>query len=216
MPWGAIVVTIITIGFLITGLIGPTFAQLRFRRTREPSMPELEQIETRWPTSTSMCDRVVIIETVGDASVEVAIRGVPGYRILFVTDYVLESLDGSIVEALFAAELARTKRWYREYQVLAATMVLALGSAAFLLVVPFELGFGAMLVLAMVLFAIGRTIQYRADAAAAAEVGTTALLDAFETVTAQRGIQPVSAGWRNLFTVQPRLGDRIERLREQG
>lgn len=213
---GALVMVVaITLGFVLIGLVGPLLAQIRLRRTRSPTASDRAQLDARLPPLGFDPTRVVVIDTVGEASVEVSIRGVHGYRILFVTDFVLEELDAEVASALFAAEVARARLWYREFQVVAAGIVIALGTASLILLVPFELGFGGLLIAAVVLFAIGRRLQYRADAQAAAIVGAEVIADAFETVGELHGADLSRGGWRTYLQVQPGLGDRIYRLRQR-
>lgn len=213
MDGGLVAVAVISVGFLVVGLLGPAYAQRRLRRCREPGPDDLERLEAVRPPGVALPDRVLVIETVGEASVEVAIRGPPGSRVLFITDHVLEAIDAGVATALIAAEAARTRVWYREYQVVAATVAIALGSSALLLVIPFELGFGALLVAAALMLAGGRWLQYRADAVAAGTVGAAALADAFETVARFHDADLSRGGWRSYLEVQPRIGDRIARLR---
>lgn len=215
MDIGLLAVVVLAGAVLIVGLIGPLFAQRRLRRIRAPTTTDQELLSGLLPAHLDPPDRFVVIETVGESSVEVAIRGPPGYRTLFVTDYVLESLESEIARALLVAEVARAELWYREYQVVAATIAIALGTAGFLLVIPFEAGFGGMLIAAAIMLTIGRRLQYRADASAGEVVGPAVLADAFETVADRHDVDTTSGGWRTYFEVQPPLGDRIHRLRAQ-
>lgn len=215
MDIGLAVVGVFAVIFLIVGLIGPMYAQLRLRDWREPTESDRQAIDDREPQEPVSLTRTVVIETVGEASVEVAIRGPPGYRVLFISDYVLEELDSEVGWALLSAEMARVRLFYRDYQVVAAAIAIALGTAAFLLVIPFELGFGGLLVVAALMLTIGRRLQYRADRVAAETVGAAELADAFETIGELHGADLSSGGWRTYLEVQPPLGDRIERLRDQ-
>lgn len=208
-------VVIVSLGFLILGLLGPMLAQLRLRTWREPTLTDDELLESRRPPM-SIDARLVIVETVGDASVEVAIRGPPGYRVLFLSDFVIEELEPPVTKALLAGEIARARLYYREYQVLAATVAIALGLAALLGVIPFELGFGGLLVVSALLLAIGRWLQFRADSNAASVVGAATLADAYETIAELRDVDLSSGGWRSYLEVQPPLGDRVARLRRDG
>lgn len=214
MEWGIVGVVAIALLFFAVGSIGPLLAQRRLRRTRPLTATEREQLDGRVEGLVAIPHRRLVIETVGDESIEVAIRGPPGYRVLFVTDYVLHELEPTVARALLCAEAARSSLWYREYQVGAASVAIGLGAASLLLVVPFEAGFGALLVAALVMFAGGRRLQYRADAKAAEAVGAEPLADAFETVALRHGADLDRGGWRAYLEVQPRLGDRIHRLRE--
>lgn len=208
-----VVVVAMAVGLIVVGLIGPLIAQRRLRRLHDATADERERLAAVAPNGHELPPHVAIIETVGEASIEVALRGPPGHRVLFITDYVLTDLDEPIARALIAAEHARTDRWYREYQVVAAAIALTLGLSAFLALVPFELGFGGLLLAAAVMLAGGRWLQYRADAAAAATVGADAVADAFEHVAEMHGHDLERGGWRSYLEVQPPLADRIHRLR---
>lgn len=213
MDPGLIAVLALSGGFFVIGLIGPLLAQLHLRQWREPTETDRESLETVLPPEPIDVARTVVVETVGDDSVEIAIRGMPGCRVLFLSDFVLQDLNTPTARALLAAETARARLLYREYQVMAATIAVALGTAAFFLVVPFELGFGSMLVAAFVLLTVGRWLQYRADSQAASVVGAGELADAFEEIANLHDVDLSGGGWRSYLEVQPSLGDRIERLR---
>ncbi len=209
-------VVVVSLVFLILGLVGPMLAQLRLRTWREPTLTDDELLESRRPPISIDPARTVIIETVGDASVEVSIRGPPGYRVLFISDFVLEELEPTVTKALLAGEIARSRLYYREYQVVAATVAIALGLAALLGVIPFELGFGGLLVVSALMLAIGRWLQFRADSNAASRVGAATLADAYETIAELHDVDLSPGGWRSYLEVQPPLGDRVARLRRDG
>lgn len=208
-------VVVVSLGFLLLGLLGPMLAQRHLRTWREPTLTDDELLESRWPPM-SIDARLVIVETVGDASVEVAIRGPPGYQVLFLSDFVLEELEPTVTKALLAGEIARARLYYRDYQVVSATVAIALGMSALLGVIPFEIGFGGLLLVSALLLGIGRWLQFRADSNAASRVGAATLADAYETIAELHGVDLSSGGWRSYLEVQPPLGDRIARLRRDG
>lgn len=205
----------LVIGLVAIATVGPLLFHQRFRTVREPTETETELLEAVWPSFSDQRPPTQVIETVGERSIELSIRGPPGFKVLFVTDYVLHEIDREHVRALIAGEMAREQLYYTEYRVIAAALALGLGTSAFLLIIPFSYGFGALLVLAAAMLAGGRWLQYRADAIAGDEVGNDALAAAFAYVADLRGIEPKSGGASDAFSVQPTLGDRIERLRDR-
>lgn len=205
-------VAVVTVGFFIIAMIGPLIAHLN-RRVRNPTASEVERIESFRAGIGPRITRRKVIETVGESSIDVTIRGPPGYRVLFITDYVLEDLDASVARPLVAAAFARRATWYDEYRVVSATVAIGIGMATVTLLLPFDLGMAGLILAALVMFAVGRWLQYRADDIAAAAVGADRLADAFEAVASMRGIELTTSGYRRYLEVQPSLGDRVTRLR---
>lgn len=207
----------VTVAFLLVVFVAPLAANLALRDVREPTtVDDWDRLDSLRAGVGPDLDRVRIVETVGEASVEVSVRGPPGYKVLFVTDYVLTDLDEDVARSLFAAEAGRLAVRYSEYRAGTASAVVGLGAAAFVGLVPFTDGMLALAVGALVLFAGGRWLQYWADARAAETVGAEGLADAFETVAALHDGDLETSGWSGYLEVQPKLGDRVERLREGG
>ena len=207
----------VTVTFLVVIFLAPLAANLALRDVREPtSVEDWVRLDSLREGVGPHLDNVRIVETVGEASVEVSVRGPPSYKILFVTDYVLTDLDEEIARALLAAEAGRQAVYYAEYRAVTAAAVVGLGATALGGLVPFTDGMLVLAVGALVLFAGGRWLQYRADARAAEVVGAEQLADAFETVADLHEKELETSGWGGYLEVQPKLGDRVERLRESG
>lgn len=206
-------VVFVALAFLLATTLGPVFLNVRLRRTREPTETERDRLDRHCESTGLLPDRTFVVETVGEASVDVKTVGIPGYRVLLVTDYVLESLEDDVLTGLLAAEGGRASTYYAEFRAVAVTVVIGLLTATFAGFVSFDLGVPLVGVVALLAFAIGRRIQYRADAIAAERVGNETVADAFESVANARGIEPETGSWRTLFEIQPPLGDRIARLR---
>lgn len=206
-------VVFVALAFLLATALGPVFLNVRLRRTREPTETERDRLDRRCESTGLLPDRTFVVETVGEASVDVKTVGIPGYRVLLVTDYVLESLDDDVLTGLLAAEGGRARTYYAEFRAVAVTVVIGLLTTTFAGFVSFDLGVPLIGVVALLAFAIGRRIQYRADAIAASRVGSETVAGAFESVADVRGIEPETGSWRTLFEIQPPLGDRIARLR---
>ncbi|MEF8779682.1 MAG: peptidase [Haloferacaceae archaeon] len=205
----------VAVAFLLAAMFGPVFLNVRLRRTREPTDAEESQLDRRCESAGLSPDRSFVVETVGEASVDVKLVGVPGYRVLLLTDYALESLDDDVLTGLLAAEGGRGDTYYAEFRAVAVASVIGLLAATFAGFVGFDRGLALVGGVSLLAFAIGRRIQYRADAVAAERVGADAVADAFQAIADLRGVEPETGSWRTLFEVQPPLGDRIARLRSR-
>ena len=210
--------------------VGPLYAADRFRDLREPTDAERAQITALAEPGGLDVDRIAIEsadETEGisdDASgrrgsatgpAEVAVRGPPRRRVLFLTEDVLTDLDEDVAVGLLAAEAGRVAAYYAEFRAVAVGAVLAALAAVVTALVPFQSGFGAVVAVGIVSFWAGRRVQYAADSRAADAVGADRVADAFERVAERRGVEPETGDWSTWFEVQPPLGDRIERLRDR-
>lgn len=194
--------------------VGPLYVNDRFRETRRPTDEERARLAELRETAGLDVERVAIVETTGEASVDVAVRGPPRRRVLFVTDYVLDELPEEHAVALLAAEAGRVDTYYAEFRAVAVAAVLTVLAAIVTTLVPFDSGFLWLAALGLASFWAGRRVQYEADERAAERVGGDRVADAFEHVADLRGVEPKTGDWRTWFEVQPPLGDRIARLRE--
>ena len=204
--------------------VGPLYAADRFRDLREPTEAERAQIAALAEPGGLGVDRVAI-ESSGAAGggsdgaergpAEVAVRGPPRRRVLFLTADVLNDLDEDVAVGLLAAEAGRVAAYYAEFRAVAVGAVLATLAAVVTTLVPFESGFAAVIAVGIASFWAGRRVQYAADARAADAVGADRVADAFERVAERRGVEPETGDWSTWFEVQPPLGDRIARLRER-
>jgi hypothetical protein len=211
--------------------VGPLYAADRFRDLREPTPGERERLASLRETAGLDVDRVAI-ETDGGRSesddgttvdgdgsgigrVEVAVRGPPRRRVLFVTESVLDALDEDVAIGLLAAEAGRVETYYGEFRAVAVAAVLAILAAIVTVAVPFQAGFASLVAVGLAAFWVGRRVQYAADDRAADAVGAARVADAFERVAAVRGVEPETGDWSTWFEVQPPLGDRIAALRER-
>ena len=206
---GVVVVSVLAVE------VGPLYVNDRFRDLREPTAPERAGLDALRAAADLDVERVAIIETTGEDSVEVAVRGPPGRRVLFVTDYVLDELEEDVAVGLLAAEAGRVKTYYGEFRAVAVGVVLAILAAIVATIVPFDTGFASLVAIGVAAFWVGRRVQYAADDRAADVVGADVVADAFERVSAIRGVEPETGSWSTWFEVQPPLGDRIAALRER-
>ncbi|MUW15495.1 peptidase [Halorubrum sp. CBA1125] len=213
--------------------VGPLYAADRFRDLREPTDAERAQLAALRDRAGLDVERVAIERMTGGAgasgseegrpddgagdgrSAEVAVRGPPGRRVLFVTDDVLDALEEDVSVGLLAAEAGRVETRYGEFRAVAVGAVLAILAAIVTTVVSFDAGFASLVAVGLAALWAGRRVQYAADARAADRVGASLVADAFERVAAIRGVEPETGDWSTWFEVQPPLGDRIARLRER-
>ena len=197
---------------LLVAVGGPVVVR-SLRSHRPPTAAEADALATRLAAAAYEPSGVAVRETGDDGAVAVSIRGLPGRRRLVVTDEVLSGLDDDTAGALLAAEVERARHYYLEYRAVASAAVVALATAMFSGLLSVPNGVVVLALAALVLFWLGRQLQFSADRVAAERVGAAALADTFEAVAARRGVDPEPASWRTLFEVQPPLGQRIDRLR---
>ena len=124
--------------------IGPLYAADRFRDLREPTDVERKRLASLRETAGLDVERVAIEtgdEAAGDGEiadgaatngdgagigrVDVAVRGPPGRRVLFVTENVLDGLDEDVALGLFAAEAGRVETYYGEFRAVSIAAVMA-------------------------------------------------------------------------------------------
>jgi Zn-dependent protease with chaperone function len=224
----AFLVGVAVVAFLAVE-VGPLYAADRFRDLRDPTAEERDRLASLRETAGLGVERVAIErdsetsvdgtavdgEEPGIGRVEVAVRGPPGRRVLFVTESVLDGLDEDIAIGLLAAEAGRVETYYGEFRAVAIAAVLAILAAIVTVAVPFQAGFASLVAVGLAAFWVGRRVQYAADDRAADAVGADRVAGAFERVAAVRGVEPETGDWSTWFEVQPPLGDRIAVLRER-
>lgn len=229
----AFLVGVAVIAFLAVE-IGPLYVTDRVRDLREPTGPERAALDALRAAAGLDVERVAIIESdegrdvddpsatssatdlaADSGSIDVAVRGPPRRRVLFLTERVLDGLDEDVAIGLLAAEAGRVETYYGEFRAVAIAVVLGVLAAIVTATVPFEAGFASVIALGLAAFWVGRRVQYAADDRAADTVGATRVADAFERVATERGVDPETGDWSTWFEVQPPLGDRIAALRER-
>ncbi|ACM58244.1 M48 family metalloprotease [Halorubrum lacusprofundi] len=206
--------------------IGPLYAADRFRDLREPTDAERGRLEYLRETAGIDVDRIAIERrgeneteekngNEGVGRIEVAVRGPPRRRVLFLSEAVLDDVDDDVVIGLFAAEAGRVGTYYGEFRAVAIAAVVGVLAAIVTATVSFDAGFASLVAVGLTAFWVGRRVQYVADDRAADAVGAGRVADAFERVAAVRGVEPETGDWSTWFEVQPPLGDRIAALRER-
>ncbi|AZQ15754.1 peptidase [Halorubrum sp. PV6] len=224
MLTAALLVGVAVLTFL-TVEIGPLYAADRSRERRDPSDAERRRLDALRERAGLDVDRVAIarrddadreredtsVEDVG--RIEVAVRGPPRRRVLFLSPAVLDDLDEETALGLLAAEAGRVETYYGEFRALAVAAVVGVLAAIVTATVPFDAGFASLVAVGLAAFWAGRRVQYAADARAGDAVGADLVADAFERAAAARGVEPATGDWSTWFEVQPPLGDRIAALR---
>jgi len=231
----ALLVGVAVLSFLAVE-IGPLYAADRFRDLREPTDVERGRLDYLRETAGLDVGRVAIERrdagevggdevdagetggkdgTKGVGPVEVAVRGPPRRRVLFLSEAVLDGLDDDVAIGLLAAEAGRVETYYGEFRAVAIAAVLGVLAALVTATVPFGAGFASLAAVGFAAFWVGRRVQYAADDRAADAVGAGRVADAFERVAAIRDVDPETGDWSTWFEVQPPLGDRIAALRER-
>ncbi|WP_128903945.1 M48 family metalloprotease [Halorubrum amylolyticum] len=212
--------------------IGPLYAADRFRDLREPTPAERGRLDYLRETAGLDVDRIAIEcrdggEVGGDEAdgddpgsdsvgrIEVAVRGPPRRRVLFLSEAVLDDVDEDVAIGLLAAEAGRVETYYGEFRAVSVAAVVGVLAAIVTATVAFDAGFASLVAVGLAAFWVGRRVQYAADDRAADAVGAGRVADAFERVAAIRGVEPETGDWSTWFEVQPPLGDRIAALRER-
>ena len=195
--------------------IGPLYAADRFRELREPTDPERAALDELRREAGLDVDRVAIVETADADAIDVAVKGPPRRRVLFISEGVLAELDEDVAVGLLAAEAGRVETYYGEFRAVAIAVVVGILAAIVTATVAFDAGFLSLLAVGLASFGVGRRVQYAADDRAADAVGAARVADAFERVAERRGVEPETGDWSTWFEVQPPLGDRIAALRKR-
>ncbi|SDY25039.1 peptidase [Halopenitus persicus] len=217
-----IVLALVPILAVLAVTVGPLYVADRYRETRDPTRAERAQLDELRSAAGLDVEPVAVLESgteadadAADAAVEIAVRGPPGRRVLFVSETVFKGVDEDLAVALLAAEAGRVETRYTMVRAVGVAGVTTILAAIVATLVPFDAGFTALAVVGVVSLWAGRRVQYAADARAADRVGASRLADAFERMADRRGVVPERGDWRTWFEVQPPLGDRIDRLRER-
>jgi len=157
--------------------VGPLYVADRFRDLREPTPEERERLAALSETAGLDVDRTAIETATADdrgseiGRVDVAVRGPPRRRVLFLTESVLDGLDEDTAIGLLAAEAGRVETYYGEFRAVAIAAVLAILAAIVTVAVPFQTGFASLVAVGLAAFWVGRRVQYAADDRAADAVG---------------------------------------------
>lgn len=156
---------------------------------------------------------VRVLDTDREGTVNATVRGVPGYRRLFVTSTFLDVLDDETATALLAVQAGRQNA--RVLARVVAGLLLALVPLFVADIGPLWPLAGVSLGLVVLsLWATRRGVR-AADEYAAERVGPGAVADALKRYADVHNMEPSRRRLANPFSKSPPLGNRIDRLREQ-
>ncbi|KAA9400091.1 peptidase [Haloarcula sp. CBA1130] len=158
---------------------------------------------------------VRVFDTEQERTANVTVRGVPGYRRLFVTSTFLDVFDDETATALLAVQAGR-----QNARVLTRVMGGLLIAVVPLFVALADIGpLWPLVGASLGLFTVGLWVTRRgvraADDYAAERVGPDAVADALERYADVHDMEPSRRRFANPFSKSPPLGNRIDRLREQ-
>jgi hypothetical protein len=188
--------------------------------TREPTAEERDRLG-RLCDETGLDPRTVRVLEVADARQAFAfVRGLPGRRHLFATDYLLDELDDGTLRAYLALQAGRSRVNHLEVRaaIVVGTALFTLGPLLGVLRVP---GVAdrtvALVALAAGLLGLwaGQRLVYRVDAAAAERTSREAVEAAIERYA---DLNDVPMGWGRLASLrrmEPPPTRRIDRLRDR-
>lgn len=185
---------------------------------REPTSDERERIERLCNPVNLTVSKVWLLKTTEQKRISSTVYGVPSRRVLFLSDYALDSLDDSELSAIMAAEV-QSRRTYTLVYEMVATSFVAVGIVACLELIAlgtppvvWVIAISSLPLLWVGLAWGGRRLVYRADAAAAEQVGTRQLVEAYTRRADLHDADLDDGGLRTLWSMEPPMGRRIDRL----
>lgn len=153
---------------------------------------------------------------VADGEADVALAGLASrWRVLFVTERALSSLDDAVLGALVARELVHARRHTAVERVAVETVPVAVWLASFEVLGPGRAVFvGGLLVgpYAVAVGYAGLRAEYAADEAAADVVGRDAVVSAIRSEAAANGVPERRDRLYDLLVARPAPARRVERL----
>lgn len=210
MFWVPIVVGLLAAG-LALALVA--YAPRLGYALREPTEPERERLDWLLDDVGAPDVDVEIRATNRDGAVECDLLGLPGRRILVVTDAALEHLDDEALRGLVAVETERGRAMTEIPQALSTGIAVGIIAAPYVTAIPVLPAFLVGWWIVLVGIAVVRRRYYTADRNAADMVGRETLRASLVQAAELRGdsleTDPI---WRALFDVEPSVGARFERL----
>ncbi|WP_255151621.1 hypothetical protein [Halorarius halobius] len=177
---------------------------------REPTDEERARIDSLLDRADADGYRLRVLDRREEENASAFVRGPPGYRHLFVTDYLLDALDDDDAAAMLAVTTANARHTAYRLGLVAVGggLLLATLSAGRPLV-----GVGLLVAVPTVGYPVGRRLVFHADDRAADAVGAGRVADALDTV-AQLHDASLDAGLlARVLSLRPSVGQRIDRLR---
>lgn len=177
---------------------------------REPTPDEQRLLDRLCARAGADGHRLRVLERTEEEAAQAFVRGPPGYRHLYVSDYLLDALDEDAAAAMvgIAVENAR----HTAYRLV---LVAAAGGGLLAAIVA-----GRPLVAVAALvggvgvgYLVGRRATFRADARVADRLGGETVADALDEVADIHDTEPDAGLLARLASQRPSLQQRMERLR---
>jgi STE24 endopeptidase len=205
---------------VVAMLVGSPWIVRVTQTTRAPSDAERERLDRLCADAGLDPAGVRVLDTAGSEQAYAVVRGFPGRRHLFVTDFLLTELDDDRLWTYLALQAGRSRLYHLETR--AAVVAASLGLASALLLGSISLpgvsdGVGALLALLAggVGLWLGQRLVYRADRYAAERTSR----DAVEaTIEAFADLNDAPMDWGRLAAIrrmEPPLIARIDKLRDR-
>ncbi|MDF9748259.1 hypothetical protein [Natrinema salsiterrestre] len=199
---------------LVLPFVSPVLPRL-FRSVRDPGKNDHDRFDSLCERAGLQIDDIWIL-TDADETVEIYIRGLPGRRYLYISEFALKKFDDETLGALLAANAGSIKYHYRAIKTYPLFTFLIAGVATLAWGSP--LGYTVLIALALllplpILWAARRAV-HRADDYAAAQVGYETVADALEEMATEQNLDMPSKGMTTIVKSRPPLQERINRLRD--
>ncbi|WP_255198296.1 hypothetical protein [Halorarius litoreus] len=179
---------------------------------RAPTDAELDRLDRLCAQAGATGYRLRVLDRRDEQAAVAFVRGPPGARSLYVTDYLLEVLDDDAVAAVLAVTVANERHTAYRLGVVGGVGagLLAAVAAGY----PF-VALGLLVLAPLPAYALGRRLVFRADDRAASRVGSTTVADTLDR-TADLHDASLDAGLlARIGSLRPSRGQRIDRLRSQ-
>jgi STE24 endopeptidase len=177
---------------------------------RTPTPDEQRLLDRLCARAGADAHRLRVLERRDEVAAAALVRGPPGYRYLYVSDYLLDALDEDAAAAILALAVANAR--HTTYRVGVAGVVgglllglLTAGRPLAALAVPV----GSL----PVAYLVGRRLVFRADARAADRLGDETVADALDRQADLHDASLDAGLFARLGSLRPSVGQRIDRLR---
>lgn len=188
--------------------------------TRAPTDEERDRLEDATAAAGLSVRWIYVQRTRGGGIANVGVRGVPGWRVLVVSDHLLAEADDDVLAAMVAHSAGRAETYYVEVQ--GATVIgTALAALVPWLEPPLPIPVSDVAATGVALLAGGtamwfvRRLVLRADAIAADRVGAERVADALDWLADVNDLPRTIAWWTSLRKMEPSIAMRLARLRER-
>jgi Zn-dependent protease with chaperone function len=207
---------VVPAGLVLPSVLVPVLIRVA-HPLRGPSTGERERLRAACEAVDAAPHAIRISELADAETPWATVRGVPGRRTLYVSDYLLEQFDDRALRGVVAVNWTRATHQYVELRVLPLVVLVAAGlwvvvavpEGFILLAIVFIM---AAPVLLIGQGALGRWIVYRSDRVAAEAAGTETVLAALERGRDLAELEPDWGPIRAVLKGSPSVQRRIEAL----